>query len=236
MTVRREQRCCLPDLKLSEDGLYYWDGQQWVSTLSNDGRSRWNGMSWVPVAPTGMPTNYTQPHTGARTATNWTKPLQYSVIAFYAVSALWAIVEPFLMAGSISDYVNQAIQRNAALNPNVPPPPADVIAMINSVTSVALAIGSAISVAISAIAIIGAVRRWTWVFYAVLVLLGLQAVSSPFTLISAFTSSAISPLKLPVGLTAASVALAIPAIALFAWMAVAAFRRGPWAMTRAPIS
>jgi len=207
-----------------------------VTTLSNDGRSRWNGTAWVPVGPTGAPAYYTQPQQGARTPTNWTKPLQYSVIAFYAVSALWAIAEPFLMAGSISDYINQVIQQNAALNPDVPPPPADVLATINNVTTVALAIGAAIGVAISAIAIIGALRRWTWVFYAVLVLLGLQAVSSPLTLVSAFTTSSISPMKLPVGLTAASVALAIPAIALFIWMAVAAFRRGPWAMTRAPIS
>lgn len=190
----------------------------------------------MPVGPTGMPAFYTQPQTGARTPTNWTKPLQYSVITFYAISALWAIAEPFLMAGSISDYINQVIQQNAALNPDVPPPPADVLATINTVTTVALAIGAAIGVAISAIAIIGALRRWTWVFYAVLVLLGLQAVSFPFTLVSALTTSAISPMKLPVGLTVASVALAIPAIALFIWMAVAAFRRGPWAMTRAPIS
>jgi hypothetical protein len=207
-----------------------------VTTLSNDGRSRWNGTVWVPVGPTGVPAFYTQPQTGPRTPTSWTKPLQYSVIAFYAISALWAVAEPFLMAGSISDYVNQVIQQNAALNPDVPPPAADVMDTIHNVITVALGIGAAIGVAISAIAIIGALRRWTWVFYAVLVLLGLQAVSFPFTLVSAFTTSSISPLKLPIGLTVASVALAVPAIALFIWMAVAAFRRGPWAMTRAPIS
>ena len=179
-----------------------------------------------------MPTFYSQPQAGARMPTNWTKPLQYSVIAFYAVSALWAVAEPFLMAGSISDYVNQVIQQNAALNPDVTPPPADVLNTIHSVITVALGIGAAIGVVIAAIAIIGALRRWTWVFYAVLVLLGLQAVSFPFTLVSAFTTSTLSPMKLPVALTVASVALAIPAIALFAWMAVAAFRRGPWAMAR----
>jgi hypothetical protein len=71
------------------------------------------------------------------------------------------------------------------------------------------------------------------VFYAVLVLLGLQTLSFPFTLVSAFSTSAISPMKLPVAMTAASVAFGIPAAALFIWMAIAAFRRGPWAMTRA---
>ena len=166
--------------------------------------------------------------------TGWTKPLQYSVVAWYLVYAIWSVAGPFLLAGPLSDYVNQVIQQNAALNPDTPPPPADVLSTINSVITVALGVGAAIGVAISAVAIIGALRRWTWVFYAVLVLLGLQTVSFPFTLISAFTTSAFSPIKLPVAMTAVSVALAIPAVALFIWMAVAAFRRGPWAMTRPP--
>ena len=168
--------------------------------------------------------------------TGWTKPLQYSVVAWYVIYAIWAVAGPFLLAGPLADYVNQVIQQQAALNPDTPPPPADVLSTINSIITVALGVGAAIGVAISAVAIIGALRRWTWVFYAVLVLLGLQTVSFPFTLISAFTSSAISPMKLPVAMTAVSVALAIPAVALFAWMAVAAFRRGPWAMTRVPPS
>ncbi len=207
-----------------------------MTTLSNDGRSRWNGLAWVPVGPVVTPGFYQQPQARGRVPSGWTKPLQYSVVAYYVISAIWAVAGPFLMAGSISDYVNQVIQQNSALNPDVPPPSADVLATINSVITVALGLGAAIGVAISAVAIIGALRRWTWVFYAVLVLLGLQSVSFPFTLISAFSTSALSPMKLPVALTAASVALAIPAVALFIWMAVAAFRRGPWAMTRVPPS
>jgi hypothetical protein len=164
--------------------------------------------------------------------TGWTRPLQYSVVAYYLLSAIWAVASPFLIAGPISDYINQVMQQQAALNPDTPPPPADVLSTIQNVMTVGLAIGAAVEVAIFAVAIIGALRRWTWVFYAVLVLLGLSTVSFPFSLISAFTNSATSPLKLPVGVTAASVAFGIPAVALFVWMAVAAFRRGPWAMTR----
>ena len=224
----------MPELKLSDDGLYYWDGERWVSTLSNDGRSRWNGFAWVPVGAMATPGLNATPRTGARVPTGWTKPLQYSVIAYYLASAIWAVAGPFLLAAPISDYVNQVMQQNAALNPDTPPPPADVLSTINSILTVALAIGAAIGVAIAAVAIIGALRRWTWVFYAVLVLLGLTTLSFPFTLISAFTTSTLSPMKLPVALTAVSVALGIPAVALFIWMAVAAFRRGPWAMTRVP--
>lgn len=189
----------------------------------------------MPVA-LGPPPVYFQPKAGARVPTGWTKPLQYSVIAWYLAYAIWSVAAPFLMAGTISDYVNQVMQQNAALNPDVPPPPADVLSTINSIITVALAVGAAIGVAISAVAIIGALRRWTWAFYAVLVLLGLQTISFPFTLISAFTTSAFSTMKLPVAITAASIAFAIPAVALFVWMLVAAFRRGPWAMRREPPS
>ncbi len=38
--------------QLSPDGSYYWNGQQWVSTLSPDGAHRWNGSTWEPVAQT----------------------------------------------------------------------------------------------------------------------------------------------------------------------------------------
>ena len=162
--------------------------------------------------------------------------MQYSVIAWYAIYAVWSVVAPFLMAAPISDYINQIMQRNAGLNPDVPPPTADMIATIHSVMTVGLAIGAAVGVAIAAVAIIGALRRWTWVFYAVLVLLGLQTISFPFTLIGAFTTSTYSMMKMPVAITAASVAFAIPAVALFVWMLVAAFRRGPWAMSRPPLS
>jgi hypothetical protein len=33
----------------SQDGRWYWDGQQWVSTLSPDGKYRWTGKAWAPV-------------------------------------------------------------------------------------------------------------------------------------------------------------------------------------------
>jgi len=162
--------------------------------------------------------------------------MQYSVVAYYLLSAIYAVAVPFLMAGPVSDYVNQVMQQQAALSPDTPPPPADFLSTIQSVITVVLAVAAAVGAAISAVAIIGALRRWTWVFYAVLVLLALSTLSFPFNLISAFTTSTVSPLKLPVATSAASVALGIPAVALFIWMAVAAFRRGPWAMTRVLLS
>ena len=164
---------------------------------------------------------------------SWTKPLQYSVAGWYLLQAIYAIIVPFVMAAPMADYFNQVVQRQAQLNPNTAPPPAEFLSTMTTVLTWGLALSAAIGVAIAAVAIIGALKRWTWVFYTVLVLLGLQTVSFPFTLISAFANTSFNPVKLPVELTASSVALGFPAIALFIWMLIAAIKRGPWAMTRA---
>ncbi len=155
---------------------------------------------------------------------------------WYLVRAIYVVALPFVIAGPMADYMNQLVQRQAQLDPNAAPPPADMLTLINNFMIVGFAIGAAIGVAISVVAIIGALQRWTWVFYAVLVLLAFETMSFPFTLISAFANSVVSPIKLPVGMTAASVAFGAAGATLFIWMLVAIFRRGPWAMTRAPFS
>jgi len=203
-----------------------------VTTLSHDGRSRWNGQAWVAVVAAAAPA-YSQPRRTARVPTGWTKPLQYSVAGWYLLQAIYAIALPFVMSGPMADYFNQVVQQQARLNPNTAPPPAEFLSTMATVMTWALAAGAVIGVAIAVVAIIGALKRWTWVFYVVLVLLGLQTVSFPFTVISAFATSSLNPVKLPVEMTVTSVALGIPAVALFAWMLIAAIRRGPWGMTRA---
>jgi hypothetical protein len=190
---------------------------------------------WVPVAAVSSPASH-QPRAGSRLPTNWTRPLSYSVAGWYLVRAIYVVALPFVMAGPMADYMNQLVQRQAQLDPNATPPPADLLTLISNFMIVGFAIGAAIGVAISVVAIIGALQRWTWVFYAVLVLLAFEAMSFPFALIGAFTTSALSPIKLPIGMTVASVGFGAVAVALFVWMLVAIFRRGPWAMTRAPLS
>jgi hypothetical protein len=39
----------VPELQLSPDGAYYWDGKEWVSTISHDRLYRWDGRAWVPL-------------------------------------------------------------------------------------------------------------------------------------------------------------------------------------------
>lgn len=190
---------------------------------------------WVPVAAVAAAASYPL-RPSSRVPTDWTKPLSYSVAGWYLLRAIYVVALPFLLAEPMAGYINQVLQRQAQLDPNAAPPPADMLTIINNFMIVGFAIGAAIGVAISVVAIIGALQRWTWVFYAVLVLLAFETMSFPFVVIRAFTTSTVSPIKLPVATTAASVALGVVAIALFVWMMIAIFRRGPWAMTRPPLS
>jgi uncharacterized membrane protein YkgB len=190
---------------------------------------------WVPVALASPIATPVQSRPSSRVPTNWTRPLSYSVAGWYLLRAIYVVATPFLVAGPMAGYMNQLMQRQAQLDPNAAPPPADMLTILNNFMIVGFAIGAAIGVAISVVAIIGALQRWTWVFYAVLVLLGFETMSFPFAVFSAFTTS-LSPINLPVGMTAASVAFGAAGATLFIWMLVAIFRRGPWAMTRAPLS
>jgi hypothetical protein len=228
----------MSELKMSGDGMYYWDGSQWNSTLSPDGRWRWNGSAWVPVtgmvAPVPGYQYYQQPAT-ARVPTPWTKPMQYAVAAWYALSGLYALSLPFWMSGFMGQIMTQTFQRQVALNPDVSPPPPDVVASFSDFMTGMLWFVAVFAVAICAVIVIGAIMRWTWMFYVVLVLLGLGTLGLPFNLASAATgSSALNLYHFPTWFTWISVAVGIPTAALFVWMLIGVIRFGPWAMSRAP--
>jgi hypothetical protein len=226
------------ELKVSEDGLYYWDGRQWISTLSPDGRSRWNGYAWAPVASMAPVATlaypyYRQPAT-VRVPTPWTKPMQYAVAAFYGLSGLYTLSEPFWMSGVMTQAFNQSLQRQAQVNPNVSPPPPEFVSSITSMMSGMIWVAAIFVVAICAVIVIGALMRWTWMFWVVLVLLGLGALVLPFSLFSALAgnSYAANLYGLPSWTTWLSVGFGVPGTALFVWMLVALIRYGPWATTK----
>jgi hypothetical protein len=229
------------DLRLSEDGLYYWDGRQWISTLSPDGRSRWNGYTWVPVAsmapmtpmvPQAYP-YYRQPAT-VRVPTPWTKPMQYAVAAAYVLAGLYTLSEPFWMSGVMTQAINQSLQRQAQVNPNVSPPPPELVSSMSSMMSGMFWVAAIFVAAICAVIAIGALMRWTWIFWVVLVLLGLGALFLPFSLFTALAgySYPASSYGLPAWTAWVSVVFGVPGTALFVWMLVALIRYGPWATTR----
>jgi hypothetical protein len=222
-------------VRLSPDGMYFWDGTQWLSTLSHDGRSRWNGSAWVPTSQSGAPAGYQPAARSSRQPTSWTRPLQYAVAGWYALSALYTLTTPFWLSGPMTQAINQSIQRQQQLQPTTSQMPPGFLDAMNSVMAVALWVSAVIGVAVCVIVIIGALKRWTWMYYVVLVLLGFSTISLPLNFINVFAGPAMSAAQgfsLPSWTYWLSVVVSIPAAAIFVWMLVAVIKRGPWAMTR----
>jgi hypothetical protein len=223
--------------RFSPDGLYYWDGQTWQSTLSPDGRFRWDGSGWVPTGTYAPAAAYARPGRVQRFPTSWTRPLQYSVAGWYAIQGMYALSIPFWMGSAITQVVNQSIQRQEQLNPSASPPPEEFANAMNSLITGGLWVGALFGFALSLVVIIGALNRWTWLYYVVLVLLGLGAISLPLNLVNAVSGpSSVSSsysFVLPAWTYAVSLVLSIPGTALFVWMLVALAKRGPWGMAKA---
>ena len=221
--------------RVSPDGMYYWDGQGWVSTLSPDGRHRWNGTAWVPMGDQPYIAAPAYAMSPARQPTSWTRPLQYAVAGWYVWSAIYALATPFWMGGMMTQILNQSFQQQEQLNPNVTPPPPGFTDMMSNFMSISLWITAAIYCAVFAVIIFGALKRWTWIFYTVLVLLGLSALLLPIDLLYVFVGGrigAFSGVTMPSSIYVLSFFTGIPGAALFAWMLIALIKRGPWAMRR----
>ena len=170
-----------------------------------------------------------------RQATSWTRPLQYAVAGWYVLQGVYALSLPLWMSGPMAQVMSRSVQRQQQLSPTAKPPPADLINVMTSMMTVALWVAAVIGLAISVVAIVGALRRWTWSYYAVLVLLGLSAISLPVDIINALGGSTVavaSGFSMPSWTYWLGLAGAIPATALFVWMLVALVKRGPWGMTR----
>ena len=225
--------------RLSADGLYYWDGRQWVTTLSPDGYSRWDGSRWVPVQQMAPPTTYRPvavpaAQKPARVPTSWTRPLQYTVAAAFALWGLYSISIPFWMSGPMDQYMRQVALRQTRQAPELYPDPSQYADMMSAMGTVSLITGVVIAAAIAIVVVIGALKRWTWLYWVVLALVALQVAGLPFQLANAFGAfnGLTVGLSLPPALTWISVVAGLAAAALAAWMVVAALTRGPWAMRR----
>jgi len=159
--------------------------------------------------------------------------MQYAVAGWYAISVVYLLVLAFLLSSEASQIFNQALQQSAAQNPYASPPPAEMVNGLTSFFSFVFWAGAFIGIVISVVIIIGALNRWTWMFYVVLVFLGLGTIALPFNLISAVaTSTATGIPGLPSWVRWLQVITAIPEAALFVWMLVAVVRYGPWATTK----
>ena len=214
--------------------MYYWDGQAWRSTLSADGRFRWDGSAWTPVN-----TMVAAPYGGIaaprREPTSWTRPIQYSVIAWYLWSIAFVLSEPFWLGGVANGIVNQSFQRQQQLNPEVSPPPQAVLDMMSNIMSASIVLTAFVYAAVFVVIIVGAWKRWVWMYWVVLVLLGLTSLLLPIQLVSALVTLpnvSSRAITLPGWVQPVQILTSLPAVALFVWMLVALIKRGPWAMRR----
>ena len=225
-------------VRMSPDGMYYWDGRQWLSTLSHDGRSRWDGTRWVPVqaGPPGTPPAAFQPAPRSlREPTPWTRPLQLAVAGWYVISALYALTLPFWMGGVMGQAMDQAVRRQEQINPPPTPLPPDFVSSMTGVFDVILWIAVVFGIAVCALIVVGALNRWTWMFYVVLVLLGFSTLSLPVNLGSAAMGSAVSGfngVSVPGSVMAAGLLSSAVSAALFVWMLIALVKFGPWGMRK----
>ena len=219
--------------RLSPDGMYYWDGQAWRSTLSPDGRFRWDGSTWTPASSmVDTPYGFARPKREPRP---WTRPLQLAVAGWYVWSILFTLAEPIWMGGIMNGVLSQSVQRQQQINPDFSPPPAAVTDILSSFMTVGIWATVIAYSLVFGLIIVGAWQRWVWMYYAVLVLLGLTSILVPVDLIYVFighATSAAQGVSMPSWLYPVSFVTGLPAIALFVWMLIALIKRGPWAMRR----
>src|SRR6185437_12258657 len=109
---------------------------------------------------------------------------------WYALSALYTLSLPLWMGGLMTSVMNQSLQRQQELNPTATPPPEELIQTMTTFVTGVLWVAALVGAVICAVFIVGALKRWTWAFYAVLALLGLSALSGPLNLINLFAGSA----------------------------------------------
>lgn len=217
--------------RLSPDGLYYWDGAAWVSTLSPDGRHRWDGAAWVPVA---SPV-YAPPAKVLREPTRWTRPLQAALGVWFGLAAIFSLTLPVWMGGMMSEVFNQSIQRQQQLNPQATPLPAGFAdSMTSMMTSVAW-VAAVFGFALYGGAVIGALMRWTWLYYVALGLFGLSLLGLPFNIVNLTigqSATGVQTLVMPGWFLAVAIVSGLVQGGLFVCMLIALVRIGPWAMRR----
>jgi hypothetical protein len=215
--------------------MYYWDGQRWVTTLSPDGRYRWNGSAWEPVTAFAYGPDYSAVHAAEREPTSWTKPLQYAVIARYVAAGVYGLFLPFWMGPYMSAVIQQSLQRQQQAYPPGQGPPPGFTDMMTSIMQGSIWIGTVIGLALTVVVIVATIRRWTWAFYVILILVGFTLLGTVFNGINLIAGGALTAHQPqpPLFSRVFASAFGVVDVVLFVFMLVALIRRGPWAMRRA---
>ena len=165
-----------------------------------------------------------------RAPTPWTKPMQNTVTALNALTIVYLLVLAFLLSTEMSQIFNQVLQQSAGQNPNASPPPAQMVNGVTSFFSFVFWGGAMMGIAFCVLIIVGALKRWTWMFYVVLVFGGLTTILLPFNLIAAIGRSTTPGVPSVAAWESwLQVLYGTASAALFVWMVIALVRYGPWA-------
>lgn len=213
----------------SPDRRYWWDGSEWRLAVSQDGQLWFDGTQWRPnpLRPPGLPL----------VPTRWTRPLQAAVVAvtllgFGSFLAMLLFIVSMPSPTVVTVPEGTSPEEAARLAETMRP------VMVASFVSMAVLFG-----ALAALIVVGAVRRWRWMFWTVLVLLGLNGVNLLLALL--LRAAGLLPATPPPGVTPSQlprmpVVLSLPSelglaasVLLFVAMGVAGVRIGPWACRRA---
>jgi len=216
--------------------MYYWDGQRWVSALSPDGRQRWNGSAWEAFAGPAYAMAPFVPARPPREPTSWTRPLQYAVVARYVAASLYGLTLPFVLSGYMAQVMQQSIQRQQGAYPPGEAPPPGFTDMMTSVMTASLWIGTLIGLALTVAVVVAAIRRWTWAYYAILVLVGLTLLGTVYNLVDLVSGGALSArqgVQPPIFSRIFAYGFGAVDTALFVVMLIALIRHGPWGMRQA---
>jgi len=148
--------------------------------------------------PQAQPQFSPPPPATARVETSWTRPLQYAIAGWFSLAAL------FTLAVALSKPT-----------------------WLPVIYSGGFEVGSAIGVALSVVAVVGALKRWTWLYKVLFAVFGLGTLALPLNLTRLVSGGAAAPIY------AEAVAFEIPGAVLFGWMVLASRRGlGPWGMAK----
>jgi hypothetical protein len=181
-----------------------------VGQVSPDGQFRWDGHQWVPIPQ------------GEREPTPWTRPMQLGVAAFFVVEILFSIITSAVFINH--DSMLKVMQAQGTSIPQG----TDVNTVVN-ISIVFAWVVTGIIAAIELVAALGSYLQWRWMFWVVLVLLGLGSVGA-VTNLNTFAHPQTSPV--PTWGVAISELMALVSLGLFIWLLIGAIRYGPWAMKK----
>jgi hypothetical protein len=182
-----------------------------LGQVSPDGKFVWDGSQWNPI-----------------TAFRWepteiTRRMQLLAGGYLVLAGL---INPSLTY-LFQSYVRQVLEKSVQQNPSVTPDQMQQILDISVAGGLIVAV--AFGVIYAAFGIMTVLRRWGWLFYADLVILGLGGLGVFSGLFGRARGTGG-----PLGLVIPNLILAAAALALFIWMLVTRIRGRVWAARKVP--